>query len=251
MVLFPISDDNPTRSRPIITIALIAACVVVFVWQIGLGDRELQHASYTYGAVPALVTGHLEGVYDRGREITTLPPWLTLVTCMFLHGGFMHILGNMMFLWIFGNNVEDAMGRIRFVVFYLLCGLAASLTHVVLDPTSDIPMIGASGAISGILGAYFLLHPHARVNALVTLFFIAVIQLPAWIFLGYWFVSQWFGVLGGGDDGVAWWAHLGGFVAGVALIPLFKDRDVPLLGRGYRGRYPTTFDGGGRWRRFR
>lgn len=226
-MLFPYADDNPTRRFPVITIALMVICVVTFVHQLTLTPAGLDAFVYQFGAIPGLLTGKYE---FHDADIAVIPPSATLVTCMFLHGGWAHLLGNMMFLWIFGNNVEDAMGRVRFVVFYLLTGIGAAATHVASDPGSSVPMIGASGAISGVLGAYFLLHPHARVRAFVFLFVIVTtIALPAWVFLGYWFVSQWLNILGAANDGVAWWAHFGGFLVGAALVPLFKDRDVPLF----------------------
>jgi membrane associated rhomboid family serine protease len=231
--VFPISDDNPTARFPAITVTFIAACVAVFLWQFSLSEPQLEIAVHALGAIPGVLFGEYE--LDPGLE--WVPTWATLATSMFLHGGIAHLLGNMLYLWIFGNNVEDAMGRVRFVVFYLLCGLAAAMSHALVHPDSQVPMIGASGAISGVMGAYFLLHPHARVNVLVVFVFIQMVALPAWIVLGLWFVMQYLNVLGGGQDGVAWWAHLGGFVAGALLIPLFKRRDVPLFqaGRQYRG----------------
>jgi membrane associated rhomboid family serine protease len=160
---------------------------------------------------------------DPGRQLSTL------FTSMFLHGSWMHLLGNMWFLWLFGNNVEDAMGHIRFIVFYLLGGLGAAFTQIAMDPNSNIPMVGASGAISAIMGAYLVLYPRVRVFCVVPLgFFITSVALPAWLMLVYWMVIQFFGGLqdlGGGRGGVAFWAHIGGFVAGVILIKLFARRD--------------------------
>lgn len=226
-MLFPYADDNPTRRVPIITIVLMVICVGTFVHQLTLTPEGLDAFVYRFGAIPGLLTGKYEFL---DANVAVIPPSATLVTCMFLHGGWAHLLGNMMFLWIFGNNVEDAMGRFRFVLFYLLAGIGAAATHVASDPGSSVPMIGASGAISGVLGAYFLLHPHARVRAFVFLFVIVTtIALPAWVFLGYWFISQWLNILGAANDGVAWWAHFGGFLVGAALVPLFKDRNVPLF----------------------
>jgi membrane associated rhomboid family serine protease len=162
--------------------------------------------------------------------LDTAPSWHTLVTSMFMHGSWMHIIGNMWFLWIFGNNVEDSMGRGRFVVFYLLAGLAAAAMQIATDPASPVPMVGASGAIGGVMGAYVVLYPRVRVHMLVFLgFFITTIGVPAYLMLGYWFVLQLLGglpSLGGGAGGVAFWAHVGGFVAGVALIYLFRDPEL-------------------------
>jgi membrane associated rhomboid family serine protease len=157
---------------------------------------------------------------DPGRQVSTV------LTSMFLHGSWMHLLGNMWFLWLFGNNVEDAMGRMRFLAFYLLCGLGAALAQVLSNPSSVVPMVGASGAISGVMGAYILLFPHARVYTLVPLgFFVTSWALPAWLMLGYWIALQLFGSLGGAESGVAFGAHVGGFVAGLLLIKLFVRPD--------------------------
>jgi membrane associated rhomboid family serine protease len=226
-VIFPYADDNPTRRTPIVTIALIVVCVATFLHQLALPREGLDAFVYRFGAIPGVLTGRYE---FTDPDLAAIPAGATLVTSMFLHGGWSHLLGNMMFLWIFGNNVEDAMGRLRFFVFYVLSGVGAAATHVASDPGSSIPMIGASGAISGILGAYFLLHPHARVRAFVFLLVIfTTIALPAWVFLGYWFLTQWLNIMGAANDGVAWWAHFGGFLVGAALVPFFKDREVPLF----------------------
>jgi membrane associated rhomboid family serine protease len=163
-------------------------------------------------------------------ELELLPPAATVATSMFLHGGFLHLAGNMLYLWIFGNNVEDAMGHVRFVIFYLLCGVGAALGQVLQDPSSEVPMIGASGAISGVLGAYVLLYPHARVLVLVPLGFMAhMVRMPAGWVLGLWFGIQILSSLGSQGAGVAWFAHIGGFLVGMALIPVFKYRRVRLL----------------------
>ena len=225
--MFPIHDDNPTRITPYVTYALLSACVLVFFWQISLGDAE-QQAVYSFGVIPSV----LFASKSLPVELEILPAWLTIFTSMFLHGGWMHPIGNMLYLWVFGNNVEDAMGHRRFIVFYLACGLLAALTQAVLNPDSEIPMIGASGAISGVLGAYLLLHPHARI--LVVIPIIIVVYTPwiaAYWVLGFWFVLQLINSLTSDSDvgGVAYGAHIGGFVAGMLLIPLFKYRRVRLF----------------------
>ena len=225
--MFPIHDDNPTRITPYVTYALLSACVLVFFWQISLGDAA-QQAVYSFGVIPSV----LFATKNLPAELEILPAWLTIFSSMFLHGGWMHLIGNMLYLWVFGNNVEDAMGHRRFIVFYLACGLLAALTQAVLNPDSEIPMIGASGAISGVLGAYLLLHPHARI--LVVIPIVIVIYTPwiaAYWVLGFWFVLQLINSLTSASDvgGVAYGAHIGGFVAGMLLIPLFKYRHVPLF----------------------
>ncbi|WP_455206480.1 rhomboid family intramembrane serine protease [Kaarinaea lacus] len=225
--MIPLHDDNPTSIFPVVTIAFIAICVLVFFWELSLGPATEQ-AFYTYGAIPAVVVGGklLPPQFD------VIPTWVTVFTSMFMHGGWMHIIGNMLYLWIFGNNVEDAMGHGRFVVFYLVCGIAAFLAHALGDVNSQIPTIGASGAISGVLGAYLLLHPRARVLVAIPLgFFIYTTRLPAAIVLAFWFVLQLLNsaAASAGESGVAWGAHVGGFVAGMALIPFFKSRRVKLF----------------------
>ncbi len=225
--MIPLHDDNPTTLRPVVTVALIAACVAAFLWQVSLGQDGYRHAVYSLGFIPAVFFGERM----LAPELAVVPPALTLVTSMFLHGGLWHLLGNMLYLWIFGNNVEDAMGHARFVVFYLLCGVAAAFGQGILDPGSTIPMIGASGAISGVLGAYLLLYPHARVLVLIPLgFFSQLVRVPAVLVLGLWFLIQIVSSLAADPSrgGVAWFAHIGGFLAGMALIPFFKRREVPL-----------------------
>jgi membrane associated rhomboid family serine protease len=226
--MFPIHDDNPTEIFPYLTVSFIAICSVIFLWQVSLDPAMHQAVLYTLGMVPAVLFGYV----SLPPEITVIPPVATLVTSMFLHGGWMHLIGNMWYLWIFGNNVEDAMGHIRFVVFYLVCGIAAALAQALPAPDSQVPMIGASGAISGVLGAYLLLHPRAHVLVVIPLgFYLHTTRLPAMLVLGFWFVLQLLNSLLTGQDGggVAWGAHIGGFVAGVLLIPLFKHRRVRLL----------------------
>lgn len=225
--MFPLHDDNPTRSFPFITIGLIVACVLIFLWQLSLGSQS-QKAIYAYGAIPAV----LFGFKTLPPEVAIVPAWTTAITSMFLHGGWMHLIGNMLYLWIFGNNIEDVMGRFRFIIFYILCGLAALMANALPDPNSTIPMIGASGAISGVLGAYLLLFPHARVLVAIPLgIFIHTTRLAAVWVLGFWFVLQIINSIinAGQQGGVAWGAHIGGFVAGIVLIPFFKRRGVKLF----------------------
>jgi membrane associated rhomboid family serine protease len=225
--MFPIHDDNPTRITPYVTYVLLSACVLIFFWQVSLGDA-VQQAVYSFGVIPSV----LFATKSLPVELEILPAWLTIFTSMFLHGGWMHLIGNMLYLWVFGNNVEDAMGHKRFILFYLSCGLLAALTQAVLNPDSEIPMIGASGAISGVLGAYVLLHPHARILVVIP---IGILIYTPWIaaywVLGLWFVLQLINSLISASDsgGVAYGAHLGGFVAGMLLIPFFKYRNVPLF----------------------
>jgi membrane associated rhomboid family serine protease len=223
--VIPLRDNIPTRTFPGVTVALIAANVLVFIYQISLGGEHAGVFVATFGAVPAQFTG------AAPHAAPALPPGLTIVTSMFLHGGLLHLLGNMVFLWIFGNNVEDATGHLRFLVFYLACGAVAAIAHIATHPASNVPMVGASGAISGVLGAYFLLFPFARIVTLVVLgFFAQTIQIPAFFFLGFWFLMQFLSaaVSGGTGGGVAFFAHVGGFVAGLVLLMPFKRRQTRL-----------------------
>ena len=221
--MIPLRDDNPTTIRPLVTVGLIVACILIFLWQSSLGVGQ-GAAVYALGVIPAVLFGQAQ----LAPELGWVSPVLTPMTSMFLHGGIFHLLGNMLYLWIFGNNIEDAMGHGRFVVFYLLCGIAAVFAQALPDTSSVIPMIGASGAISGVLGAYLLLYPRARVLVLIPLgFFLHTMRLKAGLVLAIWFLIQIFSSLSAGDGpGVAWHAHIGGFVAGIILLPIFKRRDV-------------------------
>ncbi len=226
--MIPLHDDNPTAIRPYVTIGIIALNVLAYLWEVGRPVVQTEDIIFGYGFIPAVFFGHA----SLPPDIATLPAWQTIFTAMFLHGSFMHIAGNMLYLWIFGNNVEDAMGHVRFIVFYGLCGVAAALAQAWPDPGSEAPMIGASGAIGGVLGGYFLLHPNARVLALIPFgFFLQPMRIPAWIVLGLWFVLQIFSagaMTQGAGGGVAYLAHVGGFAAGVVLIVFFRRRGVPL-----------------------
>ncbi|HHO67837.1 MAG TPA: rhomboid family intramembrane serine protease [Gammaproteobacteria bacterium] len=230
--MIPLHDDNPTEITPYVTIGIIVLCVLVFLWELSLG-QQLERAVYALGVIPATLVGGKM----LAPELAMLPPWMTVFTSMFLHGGWMHLIGNMLYLWIFGNNVEDAMGHVRFVVFYLLCGIAAVMAQALPDPSSTVPMIGASGAISGVLGAYLLLYPHARVLVAIPFgFFIHTVQIPAGWVLVFWFVMQLISsaAAGGQQGGVAFGAHIGGFIAGMVLIPFFRRKGVPLFTPGRR-----------------
>jgi membrane associated rhomboid family serine protease len=226
--MIPLRDDNPSGLKPIVSITFIAMCVLVFLWQVAQGGRGGAIAMYSFGLVPSV----LFGINELPAEIVKVPATLTVFTSMFMHGGWMHLIGNMLYLWIFGDNVEDSMGHGRFVVFYLLCGVAAALAQAIPDPSSTIPMVGASGAISGVLGAYLLLYPHARVLVLIPLgFILQTVRLPAGIVLALWFVLQLVSNMMAqpGSGGVAFRAHIGGFVAGMLLVLVFRKRGVRLF----------------------
>ena len=222
MFFFPFSDDNPATNRPYICYILIGMSCFIFLWQATLPTDLNNNAIYNFGVVPASLLGEKEAY---------IPSFLTIFSSMFMHGGWMHLIGNMVFLWIFGDNVEDSMGRVKFICFYLLSGIAAALLQAIIDPASEIPMIGASGAIAGVLGAYLILYPRANVNVLFWLFiFITVIRVPAFIVLGFWIISQFFSASFAGDGGgVAYFAHIGGFIAGALLIVFFKDTHIKLF----------------------
>jgi membrane associated rhomboid family serine protease len=229
--VIPLRDANPTRRTPIVTIGLIAACFAVFAIELSVeasgGEAALSEFFDTWGAVPSRVSSALSGSGDLGTAL------VGIFASLFLHGGWDHILGNMLFLWIFGNNIEDRLGRLPYLVFYLVGGVAAALAQVWIDPTSEVPLVGASGAIAATLGAYIVLYPRARILTLVFLvFFYQLIEVPALIILAFWFVLQLIdGVASLGAEtaqgGVAFFAHIGGFVAG-ALVGLI----VRAAGRG-------------------
>ncbi len=228
--MLPYRDDNPTILTPYVTVALIAANIAIWIVVQGMGDpARLAQTVCELGLIPGDLLHRLPPGYafpvGEGAScvVTAGTSWYTLFTSMFLHGGWIHLLGNMWFLWLFGNNIEDVMGHTRFVIFYLACGLAAALAQVFIDPMSAVPMVGASGAIGGIMGAYVVLYPRVRVHTIMWLVLIFRLTLPAWVMLGYWFLLQ---VLGAGVDpvgGVAVWAHIGGFVAGGLLITVFRN----------------------------
>jgi membrane associated rhomboid family serine protease len=230
--MIPISDDNPAVLTPFLTWGIILACVAAYVWEVSLG-RQMDAALLVFGFTPASLFAGFAPVPGIGR----VPAGLTIFTSMFLHGSVLHIAGNMLYLWIFGNNVEDAMGHFRFFFFYLVCGVAAALTLGFIDPASRVPMVGASGAISGVLAAYVLLFPRARVTVIVPL---GIIFYPfritaVWV-VGFWFVLQLLSAAATKADqpGVAWWAHVGGFAAGAILTPFLKSSDFPLFGPARR-----------------
>ena len=218
--MIPLKDENPTATFPLFTILFIVINISLFAYQLSLGPTNIEPFVKRMAVVPGEI---LHGFAPR--------EYATLLTSLFLHGGLLHLLGNMLYLWIFGNNIEDALGHLPFVLFYVLCGIAASLTHILLNATSDIPVIGASGAISGVLGAYLILYPRARVLAAIPIFFfIRIVRVPASFFLIIWIAFQVLQGLPslGGDaaqaGSVAWFAHIGGFLAGILLLPLFLGR---------------------------
>jgi len=210
--MFPLRDDRPTYSPPIVTTLLIIACALVFLFELSLDEYSRNYLLTLFGVVPA----HLRPV--------------SLITSMFLHGGWMHIIGNMLFLWAFGKSLEDAMGHTKFLIFYFVCGIAAGITHIVFNQYSSVPTVGASGAIAGVMGAYLIKFPRAYIHTLVFIFFITVVDIPAAFILVYWFLVQLFSGAGSiahssvTDRGVAWFAHIGGFVTGMVLVKVMGTR---------------------------
>ncbi len=233
--MFPLRDDTTNLTVPLATIAIIVLNVAVWVLVQGMGAEPfLSRSVCELGLIPAEVLGHvrrgmrIELTPDIACVLDTAPSWHTLFTSMFLHGSWFHLIGNMWFLWVFGGNVEDRTGHLRFVVFYLICGLAAAALQMATNPRSPMPMVGASGAIGGVMGAYLIEFPHARVLTLLVLgFIIRTVWVPAWLMLGYWFLLQFIGglpALGSDDAGVAFAAHIGGFIAGMVFVLVFRRR---------------------------
>ena len=230
MPFIPISDDNPLRliRFQVVTVSLIAVNATVFLIQQLMNDEQVWELWLSYGLIPAVLSGDARLTQD----LEMVPAWLTLFTSAFLHDGYWHLGGNMLFLWVFGDNVEDATGHWRFLIFYVLCAAAAGLAQTAVDPTSQIPMVGASGAVAGVLGAYMMLHPRRRMLILLMrtiplrlhVALILVIWIAFQVGAGIWFTSQ-------GETDTAWWAHVGGFVAGMVLILFMRSRGVTLFDR--------------------
>ena len=221
MILIPYKDENPARRLPLVTVLLILANVSVFLYQMSMGPTGNEAYTLKMGVIPFEITRLVDAISP-----TPMPLLLTLITTMFLHGGWLHIGGNMLYLWIFGNNIEDLLGHVRFLFFYLLCGVVATLAHIASAPDSRAPLIGASGAIAGVLGAYLISFPHARIRVFFWfLFLVRILRVPAFVVLGFWFVVQ---ILNASEDpttgGVAWFAHIGGFIAGILLVTPYRSR---------------------------
>lgn len=221
--MIPLRDSTCSRNYPIVTISLIIINIYVYIQQFLSTPSGFEQIILDYSLVPALFTERLQELSLFG---IFYPP---LVTSFFLHGSWFHVLSNMLYLWIFGDNIEDKLGRFRFIIFYFLSGVIANLVHILTDPNSAIPLVGASGAVAGILGAYFITFPRAKITSLIFIFFfITVRKIPAVFFLFIWFIIQVFngiGSLGGMGNNVAWWAHIGGFLAGIILMSLLKKKD--------------------------
>jgi len=222
--MIPIGDSIRARTFPYVTIAIIIANFLVFFYEVGFASN-IDRLFFDWAVVPAELTDYLGN--PGGHPLRVL---FTPITAMFLHGGWLHIVGNMIFLWVFGDNVEDAVGHLHYLAFYLLCGIAATAAQVWIDPNSQVPTLGASGAIAGVLGAYLVLYPRATIAALIMPFFFWTAYVPAFLLIGFWFLLQLFngvasiGYAVGASEGVAWWAHVGGFSAGFLLLWFFRPR---------------------------
>ena len=215
--MIPLKDDNPTSGKPIVTYFIIGLCIFVFLIQLGAQSYKTGELFYSYGLIPSVLMGHNQLPMD----LYVIPAYLTIFSSMFMHGGFMHLIGNMLYMWIFADNIEDNLGHLKFLIFYLLAGVGAAMTQVFIDTQSQIPMVGASGAIGGVLGAYLINHPNARVLVLIPFgFFSQLLKIKALYVLGFWFILQF--ISSGG--GVAYAAHIGGFVSGMILILFFNKR---------------------------
>lgn len=228
MVFLPLRDDNPLKIIPFqfATVTLIVINVIVFMWQDVAGEARLNDIAMSAGVIPNSLLG--SKMMPALPGFGPLPSEATLITYMFLHGDWWHLIGNMLFLWVFGDNVEDAMGSIRFLIFYLVCGVAAGLAHAVANVGSEAPLIGASGATAGVIGAYLMLYPRVRMWSLV--FMRIPLKLPAYLVIGAWFLTQVIFIWSGIEDGTAWWAHAGGFIVGAALVFVFKRPGQTLFG---------------------
>jgi membrane associated rhomboid family serine protease len=222
--VIPLKDDNPTSSTPIVTYFLIGACVVIFLLEVSSPNYNSGAIFYSWGFIPASFFHN----FEVPSEVYRVTPMATLFTSMFMHGGFMHLIGNMLYMWIFADNIEDELGKTKFIIFYLMSGVAAALTQGYMNTESTIPMVGASGAIGGVLGAYIVNHPRAKILVLIPLgFFSQIVKIPAIFVLGFWFVLQFISSAGSGSSGggVAYGAHIGGFIFGAVSI-LFFNRGV-------------------------
>ena len=216
--MIPLKDDNPTSNKPIVTYFIIGLCIIIFLIQLSSQSYKTGQLFYSYGLIPSVLMGHNQLPMD----LYAVPALATIFTSMFMHGGFMHLIGNMLYMWIFADNIEDNLGSVRFIIFYLLSGIGAAMTQVLIDTHSQVPMVGASGAIGGVLGAYLINHPNARVLVLIPFgFFSQLIKIRALYVLGFWFILQF--ISSGG--GIAYAAHIGGFVSGMILILFFNKKN--------------------------
>ncbi|MDC0052013.1 rhomboid family intramembrane serine protease [bacterium] len=215
--MIPLKDDNPSSKKPILTYIIIGLCIFIFLIQLSSQSFKTGQLFYSYGLIPSVLMGNSQLPLD----LYVIPGWLTIFTSMFMHGGFMHLIGNMLYMWIFADNIEDSLGSTKFLIFYLLAGIGAGMTQVLMDTHSQVPMVGASGAIGGVLGAYLINYPNAKVLVLIPFgFFSQLVKIKALYVLGFWFILQF--ISSGG--GVAYAAHIGGFISGIILILFFNKK---------------------------
>tara|TARA_B000000532_G_C18791691_1_gene372933 strand:- start:19 stop:744 length:726 start_codon:yes stop_codon:yes gene_type:complete len=223
--MIPLKDDNPTSTKPIVSYGIIGFCILIFFAQLGLSEQELRDFTYSYGLIPSV----LMGIDQLPNDLFKISPVGTIFTSMFMHGGWMHLIGNMLYLWIFADNIEDDLGTLNFVIFYFVSGIGAAMSQVLIDVNSQIPMIGASGAIGGVLGAYLINYPNAKVLVLIPLgFFSQLIKIKAIYVLGFWFILQFINsfLSSSSGGGVAYAAHIGGFITGLILILFFNKKNT-------------------------
>ena len=226
--MIPLKDDNPTTNKPLVTYILISISIIVFLIELNSSSYKSGTFFYSFGLIPSVFFGN----NILPQEIQVIPPALTIFSSMFVHGGFMHLIGNMLYMWIFADNIEDDLGKIKFLIFYLLCGIGAALSQAFIDTTSQIPIVGASGAIGGILGAYLINYPKAKVLVLIPLgFFSQIIKIRALYVLGFWFLLQFINssLSNNQGGGVAYAAHIGGFISGMILILFFNKKKIKLI----------------------
>tara|TARA_B100001250_G_C19789036_1_gene785565 strand:+ start:14 stop:724 length:711 start_codon:yes stop_codon:yes gene_type:complete len=232
--MIPLKDDNPTSGKPVISYSIIGICVIVFILELSSPTYKTGELFFSYGLIPSV----LVGTDQLPSDIYSIPPVITIFTSMFMHGGFMHLIGNMLYMWIFADNIEDDLGKGKFLIFYFLSGVGAAMSQVFMDVNSQIPMVGASGAIGGVLGAYLINYPNARVLVLIPLgFFSQLIKIRALYVLGFWFILQFINsnLSNSTGGGVAYAAHIGGFISGIILILLFNKKKVRVKKRSQKG----------------
>ncbi len=237
MFFFPISDLNATKNKPILSWIILISCILIFIYQKNLGYHFEQKTLLSFGMIPSV----LFNVKQLSDELVIIPSYMTLISSMFLHGGWMHLIGNMAYLYIFGDNIEDELGKIKFLIFYFSCGIFAGLSQALIDINSEIPMIGASGAISGILGAYLILFPKKEIKVFFWFFiFIKIFRIPAMYVIGCWIFIQFFNLNNSEESNIAYLAHIGGFIAGIILILIFRKKRSNQPKRLTKGSLPNS-----------
>ncbi len=237
MFFFPISDENITKNKPIISWIILICCILIFIYQKNLGYHFEQKTILSFGMIPSV----LFNVKQLSDDLVIIPAYMTLISSMFLHGGWMHLIGNMAYLYIFADNIEDELGKFKFIIFYISCGILAGLSQALIDVNSEIPMIGASGAISGILGAYLILFPKKDIKVFFWFFiFVKIFRVPAMYVIGCWILIQFFSLNNSKDSNIAYLAHIGGFIGGIILIIIFRKKNSKQSKRLTKGSLPNS-----------